>query len=197
MMSLLDPPGRSVRPIEKGAATRLVVAHHYLHRSPPISFAFGLMHDGRTTGVVTFGVPPSRHLQAGVSPDDPDLVLELNRLWVSDDEPRNTESWFVARCLKTLPPRIIVSYADTAVGHVGYIYRALGWNYAGLTDADRKTPRLDYIPISGGHTRDAARSGTAEKVRRVPKHRYWTVTGNRSDRRHLRAACNWPLLDWD
>lgn len=177
-------------------AAAIVVEHHYLHRRPPISFSLGLMN-GKVDGVVTFGVPPSRHLQMSACPSDPDLVLELNRVWISDELPRNTGSWFLARALKQLPPRIIVSYADTAQGHLGYLYRAANFRYAGWTDMDRKTPRFDYLPADPNtHTRDAFRNGYVAKVRRKPKVKYWTTTGNRRERRELAALCGWPSLDW-
>ena len=187
----------TVAPCSAALAADMVVANHYLHRRPPISHAFALLDDcAHAVGVVTFGVPASRHLQMGACPSDPSVVIELNRLWVHDDQPRNTESWFVARALASLPPRIVVSYADTAQGHVGYIYRALNFRYAGWTDMDRKTPRFDYVPASGGHSRDAFRGGYVARVRRKPKVKYWTVTGNRSQRRHLATACGWPSLSW-
>lgn len=193
---------RFVVPIEPRTATELVVAHHYLHRRPPISYAFGLaLGDDpmieEIVGVVTFGVPASRHLQMGACPTDPSLVLELNRLWVHDDQPTNSESYFVTRALAQLPPRIVVSYADTTHGHLGYVYRALNFRYAGWTDMDRKTPRYDYLPADPQtHTRDAFRNGYVEKRRRRPKVKYWTVTGNKTERRHLVARCGWASLDW-
>lgn len=185
-----------VQAMPSSDAAALVVEHHYLHRRPPISYAFGWFRDGVALGVVTYGVPASRHLQKSACPTDPDLVLELNRLWVHDDEPRNTESRFVSATLRALPARIIVSYADTAHGHVGYIYRALSWRYAGWTDMDRKTPRFDYLPVSGGHTRDAYRSGWSGTRRRKPKVKYWTTTGTPARRRELAQLCGWPSLSW-
>ena len=188
----------TVSEIPKHDAVAMVVEHHYLHRKPPISYAYGFMRDDAWRGVVTFGVPPSRHLQKSLCPSDPDLVIELNRLFVYDSEPRNTESWFVARALNLMPPRIVVSYADLSRGHVGYIYRALNFNYAGWTDMDRKTPRYDYIPArSGAHTRDAFREGYVDRVRRTPKVKYWTVTGNKKERKLLSTLCRWPILDWN
>lgn len=192
-----DAPRGTVQPIGPDMAARFARRYHYLHRKPPISHAFGIISDASLVGICTFGTPPSRHLQIGVCPADPSLVVELNRLWCADEMPTNTESWFVARCLSLLPPRIVVSYADPAFGHVGTIYRALNFRYAGMTDADRATPRYDYVPIKvGAHSREATRSGTAEKVRRIPKHRYWIVTGNRSDRRRLESLCRWPSIKW-
>ena len=120
---------------------------------------------------MTFGFPASRHLQKSVCPADPDCVIELNRLWCHDDCPRNTESFFVSRALRALPPLLVVSYADTAWDHTGIIYRALNFHYAGWTDMDRKTPRYDYIPPDGLHTRDSFRGGEAKwthRVRRKP-----------------------------
>ena len=186
-----------VQQITSQTASKLVVEKHYLHRRPPISHAYGLQVDGETVGVVTFGTPASRHLQKSACPTNPGDVIELNRLWVHDDMPSNTESWFVSRALKMLPPKIVVSYADPVHGHYGYIYRALNFNYAGWTDMDRKTPRYDYIPHDPTkHTREAFRTGYAYKRARVPKVKYWITTGDRSDRRRLSKACGWPTLDW-
>jgi hypothetical protein len=179
-------------------ATQLVVARHYLHRRPPISHAIGLQNAVRLVGVVTFGVPPSRHLQKSACPSSPDLVLELNRLWLDDSLPANTASWFVARALRRIPPRIVVSYADPLHGHIGYVYRAMNFHYAGWTDMERKTPRFDYLPANPAtHTRDAFRNGYVERRRRVAKVKYWTVTGNRAERRRLIELCGWPSYRWD
>lgn len=112
--------------------------------------------------------------------------------------PRNSESWFVSRALKMLPPLLVVSYADTARGHYGYVYRALNFDYAGWTDMERKSPRVDYI-TPGKHSRDTFRSGEgvkAERVARLPKVRYWTATGNRREQKAIRAKTTWPSLNW-
>lgn len=187
----------SIETCDSKTAAAMVVERHYLHRRPPISAAFGLWNSGEMVGVVTFGVPASRHLQKSVCPEDPDLVLELNRLWVADSEPKNTESWFVSRALRKLPPRLVASYADPVHGHQGFIYRALNFHYAGWTDMERKTPRFDYIPADPKtHTRDAFRNGYVEKRRRVAKVKYWTATGTKADQKRLRGMCGWPVMDW-
>jgi len=186
-----------VEKVSAQLANATVVANHYLHRKTSISYAYGLFDKGKLVGVVTFGTPPSRHLQMSACPTNPKNVIELNRLWVCDSMPKNTESWFVSRALKLLPPKIVVSYADTKEGHLGYIYRALNFNYAGWTDMDRKTPRWDYIPTDPTkHSRDACRNGVSLKVRRQPKVRYWTVTGTKNDRRYLSKICGWGVMDW-
>jgi hypothetical protein len=195
-------------PISRPEAVRLCVSKHYLHRPPPLSHAFGIFDAGKAVGVITFGIPASREILTGACPTNPEKVIELNRLWVSDDCPKNTESWFIAKAFRALPPLIVVSYADTAHGHLGTVYRASGFHYAGWTDMDRKTPRFDYVPedhtestlfgdvTTKRHSRDAFRVGFVEKVRRLPKHRYWRVSGNRRERFHLEKLCRWPSLAW-
>lgn len=189
---LLHSTGKGMNILAKQA----LLDKHYLHRLPPISHAFQVLVDEKFMGVVTFGVPPSRHLQMSACPSDPQLVLELNRLWLDDALPKNTASTVVALALKALPPRIIVSYADTAAGHQGYVYRACNFFYAGQTDADRKTPRYDYVPRNGKHSRDAFRSGEFDRVRRLPKQRYWIVTGDRREKKALSKLAGWPKLEW-
>ena len=176
------------------AARTIVEREHYLHRKPPVSFAFSLSESCEIVGVCTFGIPASHHMLMSACPTDPSKVIELNRLWVHDRMPRNTESWFVSRCLKLMPPRIVVSYADTSYGHQGYIYRALNFHYAGWTDMDRKTPRFDYVPRNGKHSRDAFRSGEWVRIRRKPKIKYWTVTGDRRERFSLTGIAGWPIM---
>ena len=193
----VQPVEGSVAVLDSQTAAALVVAKHYLHRRPPISFAYGLYVGRELLGVVTYGSPASRHLQMSACPTDPSLVLELNRLWLDDQLGHNSESWFVSRTLKMLPPRIVVSYADPLAGHYGYIYRALNFHYAGWTDMDRKTPRYDYIPHDPRqHTREAFRSGYAYKRRRVAKVKYWIATGRPAEKRAVAALCGWPSLNW-
>lgn len=186
-----------VEDIPSKLAREVVEREHYMHRKPVVSRAFGLYEENELTGVCVFGTPASRHLQVGVLPGDPGRVTELNRLWVADRMPKNTESWFVPRCLRQLPSLVVVSYADTAQGHLGYVYRALNFRYAGWTDMDRKTPRYDYVPLQeGAHSRESFRSGYKERVRRRPKVRYWTVTGTRTEQRALGGQVVWPAMDW-
>ena len=172
---------------------QVVVEHHYLHRRPPTSYAFGLFDEDEVVGVVIFGTPASRESQKSACPSDPSLVQELTRLWIHDDQPRNTASWFLSRAMKLLPPFIIISYADTAAGHDGTVYRAANFFYDGRTDAKRKL--YDYVlPGVNRHSR-TIKWGTpgAVKIERSPKHRYWTVTGDRRDRRRLTALCAWSV----
>lgn len=186
-----------IEPITSKLAREVAEREHYMHRKPVVSRAFGLYDNGELVGVCVYGTPASRHLQLGAYQSDPGKVLELNRLWVHDRMPRNTESWFVSRTLRELDQRMVVSYADTVEGHLGYVYRALNFHYAGWTDMERKTARYDYVPLEdGAHSREAFRSGYRDRVRRRPKVKYWIPTGTPAERRVIRRNSGWPVMDW-
>ena len=182
-----------VKPIARKTALNLVVAHHYLHRRCQIQYAFGLVEQEVVRGVVTFGLSANWALAGSICPTNPSLVLELNRLWTADVLPRNTESWFLRRALVLLPPLIVVSYADTAQGHIGTVYQAANFFYAGWTDMERKNPRKSLPTQSGKHNRHSRLGGTEYRSTKI---KYWTVTGNKSERRRLKKLCAWPRLDW-
>ena len=153
--------------IDRSEWKMFILNRHYLKRIPPVSFAFGLrdISKNRIDGVCLFGIPASRSACVGVCGEDraPD-VLELNRIALNDGLQKNTGSWFVSKCLKLIPKKsIVVSWADTGVGHVGYIYQALNFIYTGCSKE-----RTDQG--SKGHSRHS--DVTMPRVVRSPKHRY-------------------------
>lgn len=113
-------------------------------------------------------------------------MLTLTRLWLSDDLPRNSESrviGIVARLLKKHTSLLfLLSYADPSAGHLGTIYQASNWVYAGLSDGmalydlgdgiARHSRSLSYN--LGSHSLRYLRSRgiTITKVAQEPKHRY-------------------------
>jgi len=134
-------------PISKEKATELIIKHHYLRRKCPTSLAYGIKVGDETMGVLIIGKPNSYSACVGVTGGtrmDVKLdkgrwrdVFELNRLWVSDDLPPNTESRFIGWVLRELkrdyPNLILLSYADGEQNHVGYVYQATNWIYTGLS----------------------------------------------------------------
>jgi hypothetical protein len=132
--------------IDKHAATDMVVTHHYAHRRCPISWAWGIRTHGKLVGVLTVGKPvswsvmcslvgeTSEEMKTNSSARSRD-VYELNRLWLSDECPKNLESRFIGWCLRELkklrPHLILVSYADGSKRHVGKVYQATNWVYTG------------------------------------------------------------------
>jgi hypothetical protein len=181
----------TVRAIQNWEAEQWVLRKHYAKRMPPISFAYGLYEGVDLIGVVTYGFPASRALCRGLCGDQwVDHVLELNRLVLADNA-KNYASVLVGRSLRLLPkPRIVVSYADTAQGHVGYVYQATNWLYTGLSAKryDSKMP--------DGETRHSRTLGWikgAELVERSRKHRYVFFLGSKKQIKQFREILNYPI----
>lgn len=143
-------------------------------------FSFGLYIDDSLVGVVTYGLPASPFLCVGVCGErHKDKVLELNRLCI-DDGIRNGASFLVAQSMKMLPsPLIVVSYADTSMGHVGYIYQACNFYFTGTTKE-----RTDMFAGEGKHSRH--NNGNKDlRVHRSAKHRYVYFIGNKTEKKQL------------
>jgi hypothetical protein len=191
----------TVEQIPASEAAPWILTRHYARRMCPISFAFGAFCDGVLIGVVTYGKPCSPHLCRGLCGEDwSDNVTELNRLCCDNEQ--NIASAIVGRSLRMIPrPSIVVSYADTGKGHVGYVYQATNFLYTGITDDGRKTPRTDRIVVDGRHGRHEARVNGCDKVDvskgvlvyRKPKHRYVYFCGDRRQVKAMRAALKYPI----
>lgn len=174
---------------------------HYAHRMPNITQAYGAFEGSIMKGVITFGMPASYTLCEGVCGKEfKDQVWELNRLVVDDDRDFET-SQFVSGALKRLGQlfsngksnpmngRIIVSYADTGMGHVGKIYQATNFLYTGATKE-----RTD--PASGtGHHRHKPSDGGERQIR-TSKHRYVIFVGKRQFKKSARIALKYEVLPY-
>ena len=179
--------GMRVERISVDEARPWILGKHYAKRMPCITDCYGAFVDRNIVGVCSFGIPASPNLCVGVCGDEyKDKVLELNRLCVDDDSDIS-RSAFVATCLKRLSQlyttgkckpngRIIVSYADTAQGHIGKIYQATNWLYTGCTKE-----RTDIGGDDNKHSRhyDKGCDYSLNRKLRSAKHRYVYFVGHR------------------
>ena len=203
-----------VLPIEKKKTHWLLLNVHYARRLPPMSYAFGLYSVTKSgkklKGVVTYGMPPSPTLCTGVCGKEwKSKVLELNRLCLVDNE-KNEASRLVGASLKMLPqPTIVVSYADSAQQHTGFIYQATNFLYTGETGN-----HLDYGLHSNPKAHNKAISNTVpngkNKIQRLrelhgddlyvkqrsKKHRYVFLVGNKTQKKELRKALNYKVFPY-
>ena len=180
-----------VLPINTFEVEPWLLEKHYAKRMCSISFAFGLYDQENLVGVVTYGMPASPNLCMGVCGiDNKDKVLELNRLCLNDGV-KNGASYLVSKSLQMLPkPTIVVSYADTAMGHVGYIYQASNFLFTGTTKE-----RTDMAGKDGKHSRHSL--GNSEiRVNRSAKHRYVYFVGNKSQKNNLLKQLNYEILPY-
>ena len=172
-----------------------LLQRHYARRMCPISYAFGAYRGTELVGVVTYGTPASAPLREGLAGKDwSSHVLELNRLCCVSE--KNLASRIVGQSLRMLPkPSLVVSYADTEQGHVGYIYQASNFIYTGLSAkrTDWKIKGREHL--HGATVADESRGqiNRAEWMRekygsdfyleeRSRKHRYVYVCGNKRQR---------------
>ena len=163
---------------------------HYAKRMPSISHSFGLFRDGVLTGVVTYGSPASPFLAMGVCGKEwRKNVLELNRLVLLNNG-TNEASYLVGNSLKLLPhPSVVVSYADTAMNHIGYVYQATNWIYTGMTK-ERTDIRSD-----SGHARHKGGDDSLRQIRSA-KHRYVCFVGDKRQKKVLRKAFKYDSLKY-
>jgi hypothetical protein len=129
----------TVKRIVTKAAKEFVRQHHYAVISPPINkLALGLYKGTRMVGVAMwgYGVRPKHTIKLlfpslGVSD-----YLELNRLCLLDEMPRNSESQFIKeneRLIRQEFPhvKVLFSWADGLRGKPGYVYQASNFLYGG------------------------------------------------------------------
>jgi len=121
-------------------AKRFVAKYHYAVVCPPISkISYGLFNNSQLVGVIIFGFGTRpqhtiKKLFPSLSTKD---YLEINRLCVLDEMPRNTESQFISLAINQIRKsflniKLIFSWADGLRGKPGYIYQASNFLYGGF-----------------------------------------------------------------
>ena len=193
-----------VKPIKAEETHQWLLNKHYAKRLCPISFAFGGYDENKLIGIVTYGVPVASTLRDGICGKEfSSNVIELNRLCCENK--KNIASMIVGRSLQMLPkPSIVVSFADTSMGHVGYVYQACNFIYTGLSAkrTDWKVKGLEHL--HGATIADMSRGqeNRAEYMRqrfgddfyledRARKHRYIFFTGNKKEIKKMKSALNY------
>jgi len=200
----------NVKQITRNECEPFILGIHYAKRWPSITWAFGLFKNSNLVGVVTYGTPASASLRKGVCGElFSDDVLELNRLCLRDNTP-NQASFLVGRSLKMLPERkIIISFADTDQGHIGYVYQATNFIYCGLS-AKRTDWKLKGKEHLHGQTVADEFRGQPDRAKlmrnkygddfylapRSRKHRYIYFTGTPRDRKELRQVLRYQVEDY-
>jgi hypothetical protein len=191
-----------VLPIKPYESHPWLLKKHYAKRIPQIMHAFGLYEDGQLVGVVTYGIPASPALCMGICGKEySDKVLELNRVCLLDNT-KNQASFLVANSIKLLPkPTIVVSYADTGKGHVGYVYQATNFIYTGLS-----ANRVDWTVkgLEHKHSKTLSDGMTLESIKekygddfyyteRSRKHRYIYFHGDKRQKKVMKNLLKYQI----
>lgn len=185
----------SVEMIPASVGKPFIIKHHYSHGVHNGPICVGLLKDGALVGVCAFAAPSSENVRASVfGTEQKDSVIELHRLVLLDEVPKNGESFFIVRALKELKKHrpyynAVISFADPTENHLGIIYQATNALYCG-----RSSPATFYLDETGRlrHPRQNGKNITAEMARekgwkptkREGKHRYLYLLPD--DKRHLK-----------
>lgn len=199
----------NVLPIKRQDAAPWLLEKHYAKSICPISYAFGLFDDGVLVGVVTYGIPQSSTLRdCTCGKEYSTNVIELNRLICN--EAKNSASTLVGRSLSMLPkPSVVVSYADTSQGHVGYVYQATNFLYTGLS-AKAKNMRvkgMEHLHHATIGNLSRGKENRFEWMRktygddfyledRPRKHRYIYFCGNHKQRKDMKKKLKYKIEDY-
>jgi len=183
---------------------------HYAARLPmAIEYSFGLFKkDNSIQGVCTFGptAPPVPLTLFGTY--EKYKVRELTRLVVNDGLEKNALSFFVSQCLSMLPsPIVIISFADSSMGHHGYIYQATNWLYTGIGGAgsvyrDSNGKELhaltigDRAEVMGITVKEYVEKFNIKITEAEGKYRYLYFVGNKNEIKNMKTDLKLDILPY-
>ena len=191
-----------IKRIDSKTAKNYIKEHHYSHgcHNGP-SPCYGLFDNDSLIGCLMFATPCSENVRASVFGEEyKDWVTELHRLHIIDGTPKNTESWFISRCLKLLKQdkpiiRAVLSFSDLTEGHTGVIYKATNAYFVGTTskatfyiDSNNRLrhPRQCGVNIS----LEMAKEKGWKPIKRDSKNRYlYLLPNDKREKRWLIEHC--------
>jgi len=187
-----------IKRIPAREAKEYIRENHYSRGVSNCPFpCYGLFSGVVLIGVCAFAVPCSEYVRSSVfGKEYKNRVIELHRLHILDCTPKNTESWFISRCLRLLKkdkPEIwaVISFSDLSEGHKGVVYKAANAYYVGVT-----TSRLFFVDLTGRlrHPRqcgkniklhEAAALGWKPQKRKGKNRFLWILPDNKRHRKEL------------
>jgi len=134
-----------VLPTTRQEVADFILQGHYLHRWPSATkhiYKVVNKQTGEIIGTIFYGAPVSPSLwrmfrtPEGQPILKPKELLEIQRIFIKDDAPKNLESFLIGqgnRKIKEVAPevKVVSTYADPEQGHKGTIYQATNAIYLG------------------------------------------------------------------
>jgi hypothetical protein len=128
----------SIKEIDRDKANSIVVANHYSKKFYSLSYIhLGVYIKSSLVGVLQFGYAMNPASGSSVvTGTEMDQYLELNRMWLDDIAPRNSESKAISYAIKFIKNKYkrvkwIQSFADERCGGYGLVYQAANFDYYG------------------------------------------------------------------
>lgn len=125
-------------------ALDMVRKYHYSDTLPRVNKHFlGFVLGGALVGVMTlgYGTRPRHTIQKLFPELDTGDYLEIGRMCMTDEMPRNSESQMISRCVRWLKKnapqtKVLFTWADGMMGKPGYVYQACSFSYVGFIETD-------------------------------------------------------------
>ena len=133
-----------IKEISKSEALEMIQKYHYSNTLPKLNKYFvGFFLEGKLAGVVTlgWGTRPRHTIQRIFPSLDTQDYLEIGRMCMTEDMPRNSESQMLSQLVRwikrNIPElKVLFTWADGMVGKVGYVYQASNFIYAGYSGGE-------------------------------------------------------------
>lgn len=133
-----------IEEISKEQAMIMIQKYHYSNTLPKLNKYFvGFFLKDELVGVVTlgWGTRPRHTIQRIFPSLNTQDYLEIGRMCMTEDMPRNSESQMLSQLVKWLKVnnpeiKILFTWADGMVGKVGYVYQASNFIYAGYSGGE-------------------------------------------------------------
>ena len=124
--------------IDRNKANEIIVKNHYSKKFYNATYIhLGVFLNGELVGVLQFGYAMNpASCSSVVKNTELDEYLELNRMWLDDKAPRNSESMAISyaiRYIRSKFPKIkwIQSFADERCGGFGIVYQGANFDFFG------------------------------------------------------------------
>ena len=128
----------SIKECFSSEADKVIRKHHYSGKTTPNRFLSFSVNNGLGYLQLGYGIRPS--IKSTVSKlITKDNYCEFDRMWLSDELPKFSESKTIGLLLSYLKQvykriKFVITYADESVGNTGTIYKAtnainIGWRY--------------------------------------------------------------------
>lgn len=130
-----------IKEVSFPVAKEMIIKNHY-SKKWNTSFGkinVGVFKDDVLLGVAVFGNLMNPNSYKNITDLERDSVVELNRLWISDELGHNAETILISSSFKIIKQehpeiRFVQSFADGRLG-VGTIYKAANFKYFGYTES--------------------------------------------------------------
>lgn len=203
-----------MKTINEETAVEYISQYHYSRTTLPPTLAFGHYYKDHLVNVILYRSPIGRMMaQQVMKGGDSENTWELIRMVSYEPKPKNLESYCIGNTLRYIKKyypkiKIIISYADNSMGHMGYVYQASNFNYYGQSrvvdewyvDGKRihsKTIAGQYGTTSVSKLKEMLGDRFQVRVIEETKSRYFYILAqNKKDRKNIVSKLKVKILPY-